>query len=112
MARRRPFTADDVKFSFERALLRLHARTQASVGSANPTIETPDPRTVIFRFAQPYAPLLQQLNVTEAPIIPKHVYEPCWNAQTLDNGNAAAPRTALGTWHRSALAPSSGACGP
>src|SRR5688572_18504146 len=71
----KPFTADDVKFSFERALLRLHSRTQASLGAAQVSLETPDARTVIFRFPNPYAPLLQQLNVTEAPIIPKHVYE-------------------------------------
>ena len=79
----RPFTADDVKFTFEKALIPLHSRTRASLGAANPTIETPDPRTVVFRFAQPYAPLLQQLNVTEAPIIPKHVYEGCADIGTV-----------------------------
>ncbi|HEV2761030.1 MAG TPA: ABC transporter substrate-binding protein, partial [Acidimicrobiales bacterium] len=78
----RDFTSDDVKFSFERALLRLHSRTQASMGSAQVTIEAPDPRTVVFRFPNPYAPLLQQLNVTEAPIIPKHVYEGCADLST------------------------------
>ena len=78
-----PFTSDDVKFSFERALLRLHARTAASVGSANVTIEAPDARTVVFRFPQPYAPLLQQLNVTEAPIIPRHVFEGCADIATV-----------------------------
>lgn len=29
---------------------------------------------MVFRFKQPYAPLLQQLDVTEAPIIPMHLY--------------------------------------
>jgi peptide/nickel transport system substrate-binding protein len=29
----------------------------------------------VFRFHEPYAALLQQLNVTEAPILPRHVYE-------------------------------------
>jgi peptide/nickel transport system substrate-binding protein len=79
----RPFTADDVKFTFEKALLKLHSRTQASVGTAQATIETPDQKTVIFRFPNPYAPLLQQLNVTEAPIIPKHVYEGCADLATV-----------------------------
>ncbi len=91
----RPFTADDVKFSFERALLRLHSRTQASVGTASPTIETPDQRTVIFRFQNPYAPLLQQLNVTEAPIIPKHVYEGCTDIATV--AGCPANKTPVGT---------------
>ncbi|HEV2767777.1 MAG TPA: ABC transporter substrate-binding protein [Acidimicrobiales bacterium] len=70
-----PFTSADVKYSFEEVLLEFHARTKASVGSAIESIETPDDHTVEFRFTEPYAPLLQQLDVTEAPIIPQHVYE-------------------------------------
>lgn len=70
-----PFTSADVVYSFEEVLLTLHSRTQASVGTAIESITGPDPLTVEFRFAQPYAPLLQQLDVTEAPIVPKHVYE-------------------------------------
>ena len=38
-------------------------------------IDTPDDRTVVFRFKQPYAPLLLQLDATEAPIVAKHVYQ-------------------------------------
>jgi peptide/nickel transport system substrate-binding protein len=91
----RPFTADDVKFSFERALLRLHSRTQASLGAAQVSLETPDARTVIFRFPNPYAPLLQQLNVTEAPIIPKHVYEGCTDLATV--AGCPANKTPVGT---------------
>ena len=68
------FTAEDVKFTFENVLLEFHARTAASMGSAIEAIEAPDEHTVVFRFSEPYAPLLQQLNVTEAPIIPEHVY--------------------------------------
>ncbi len=70
-----PFTSEDVKFSFEEVLLNFHARTAASMGPALDAIETPDDNTVVFRFKRPYAPLLQQLDVTEAPIIPMHVYE-------------------------------------
>ncbi|MDP9019549.1 MAG: ABC transporter substrate-binding protein [Actinomycetota bacterium] len=70
-----PFTSADVKFSFEEVLLEFHSRTKASVGNALESIETPDDHTVEFHFAEPYAPLLQQLDVTEAPIIPQHVYE-------------------------------------
>jgi peptide/nickel transport system substrate-binding protein len=70
-----PFTSADVKYSFEEVLLELHSRTKASVGNALESIETPDEHTVEFRFTEPYAPLLQQLDVTEAPIIPRHVYE-------------------------------------
>lgn len=71
----RPFTSGDVKFSFEELLLRYHARTRASLGPALLSIEAPDTLTVVFRFKQPYAPFLQQLDVVEAPILPKHIYE-------------------------------------
>jgi len=69
-----PFTSADVKYSFEEVLLKFHSRTKASVGAALSSIETPDDQTVVFRFDQSYAPLLQQLNVTEAPILPEHIY--------------------------------------
>lgn len=68
------FTSDDVKFTFEKVLLKFHARTAASVGPALESIETPNETTVVFRFKEPYAPLKQQLNVTEAPILPEHVF--------------------------------------
>lgn len=71
----KPFTSADVKYSFDEVLLKLHSRTRASVGAALEAIEAPDETTVVFRFKKPYAPLLQQLDVTEAPIIAKHVYE-------------------------------------
>lgn len=71
----RPFTSADVKYSFDEVLLKLHSRTRASVGAALEAIEAPDEMTVVFRFKKPYAPFLQQLDVTEAPIIAKHIYE-------------------------------------
>lgn len=69
-----PFTAADVKFSFDSLLLRFHARTRASMAPAILSIDTPDDYTVEFRFKRPYAPLLQQLDVVEAPIVPRHVF--------------------------------------
>ena len=70
-----PFTSADVKFTFDEMLLKLHARTKASVGAAIESITTPDADTVEFRFRQPYAPLLLQLDAVEAPILPMHLYE-------------------------------------
>ncbi|MBA2372771.1 MAG: ABC transporter substrate-binding protein [Chloroflexi bacterium] len=83
-----PFTSADVKFTFDEVLLKLHSRTRASVGPALSAIETPDAQTVVFRFKQPYAPLLQQLDVTEAPIVPKHIYE---RTDPAENPANAAP---------------------
>lgn len=70
----RPFTAADVKFTFDSMLLRFHSRTRASLGPALARIDAPDDSTVIFRFRRPYAPLLQQLDVVEAPILPRHLF--------------------------------------
>ncbi len=88
-----PVTAEDVKWSYEAALLRNHARTQSSIGPALaepctrapeepncPSIEAAEasgdsPATVTFRFAEPYAPLLQQLTHTDGAILPKHIWD-------------------------------------
>ena len=70
-----PFTSADVKFTFEQVLLKFHARTKAGVEPVLAGIDIPDDLTVVFRFKSPYAPLLQQLNVIEAPIVAKHIYE-------------------------------------
>ncbi len=69
-----PFTSADVKYTFEDPLPKFHARARASLLGAVERIETPDPLTVIFRFYKPYSAFLQQLNVTEAPILPAHLY--------------------------------------
>jgi peptide/nickel transport system substrate-binding protein len=70
-----PFTSADVKYTFEDVLTEFHSRTKASVGALLESVETPDDSTVEFHFSEPYAPLLQQLDVTEAPILPEHIYE-------------------------------------
>ncbi len=70
-----PFTSADVKYTFENVLTEFHSRTKASVGSVLVSVDTPDETTVEFRFSEPYAPFLQQLDVTEAPILPAHIYE-------------------------------------
>jgi peptide/nickel transport system substrate-binding protein len=89
---RQQFTATDVKFTFEKALLVNHARTRnmaTALASWDPvaevaSIDVVDPFTVRFRFAKPYAPLLKQLNVTEAPMIPAHLYTGNPSLATLD----------------------------
>ena len=70
-----PFTSADVKYSFDEVLLKYHSRTRASMLGAIDSITTPNPLTVVFKFKEPYAPLLLQLDVTEAPIVAKHIYE-------------------------------------
>lgn len=64
-----------MKFSFEQVLLKFHARTKAGLEGVLAGIDAPSPTTVVFRFKQPYGPLLQRLDNIEAPIVAKHVYE-------------------------------------
>ena len=87
-----PFTAADVKFTFENILLNFHSRTRGGLSGILHSIETPDDATVVFNFIQPYAALLQRLNSTEAPILPKHIYEGADDVQT-----AEANLTPVGT---------------
>lgn len=77
-----PFTSADVKFTFEKILLQFHSRTKAGLENILAGIETPDDNTVVFTFKSPYAALLQRLNSTEAPILPKHIYENVADMQT------------------------------
>ena len=77
-----PFTSADVKFTFETILLQFHSRTKGGLEGILESIETPDEGTVIFQFIEPYAALLQRLNVTEAPILPQHIYGQVEDIQT------------------------------
>jgi peptide/nickel transport system substrate-binding protein len=70
-----PFTSADVKFTFEQILFKQHSRTKAGLGAVVEGIDTADPRTVVFRLKSPHPALLRRLDVTEAPILPKHLFE-------------------------------------
>lgn len=108
-------TAEDVDFTYRNALIKYHGRTQGSMGPAfgiappfgastvlpaggitygpDPDgagpLEPKDGLVVQFNFVTPYAPLLRQMNVTEAPIIPQHVYQACATAGTLNAATCA-----------------------
>lgn len=70
----RPFTSADVRFSFEEVLFKFHARARAGLAPAVEAVDAPDPATVVFRLRRPHPALLRQLDVTEAPIVPRHVH--------------------------------------
>lgn len=69
------FTSADVKFTFENILFKYHSRTKSGLSGVVSAIETPDDRTVVFRLSSPHPAFLRRLNVTEAPILAKHIYE-------------------------------------
>lgn len=70
-----PFSSADVKFTLEQVLFRLHARARAGLAPAVAAVETPDALTVVFRLKRPHPALLRQLDVTEAPILPRHIFD-------------------------------------
>ena len=70
-----PFSSADVKFTFDEVLLKHHARTKAGIGAVIAAVQAPAPDTVVIRLRKPYGALLQLLNVTEAPILPRHLYQ-------------------------------------
>jgi peptide/nickel transport system substrate-binding protein len=86
------FTSADVKYTFEQVLFKYHARTKAGLGGVVESIDAPDPKTVIFRLKSPHPALLRRLDVTEAPILPKHIF-----AQTADPTTASANLAPIGT---------------
>lgn len=83
----RPLTAEDVRISFTELLLRFHARARAGLAPAIAAVETDGPLGVVFRLNRPHPALLRQLDVTEAPILPAHLF-----AGTDPNANPANQR--------------------
>ena len=83
-----PLTSEDVRFTFDEMLLKYHSRTRASIGENLVRILTPDAHTVVFEFARPYAAFLQLIDVTNAPVLPKHLYE---NTDPLTNPHNIEP---------------------
>lgn len=84
----KPVTSEDVKFTFEQLLLKYHSRTRASIGDHLRQITTPDAHTIVFEFNRPYAAFLQLVDVTNAPVMPKHLYE---NTDPLTNPHNTNP---------------------
>ncbi len=101
-----PILNSDVKFTFEEALFKYQSRTGPSMvpalgGTGGGTtaalvpagaITLPSAGVVQFNFVYPYPPLLKQMNVTEAAILPENVYGPC----RFDNYVAPDPRAPNG----------------
>jgi peptide/nickel transport system substrate-binding protein len=72
----KPFTSEDVKFSFLDVANKLHTVFRAQAGRVIQSIETPDPRTVVVRLKEPFGPFLYSLGLfTGGAIVPKHVFE-------------------------------------
>ena len=67
-------TSEDVKYTFENVLFKYHSRTKSGLGKKIKEILTPNPKKVIFQLNNSYSPMITRLNVTEAPILPQHIF--------------------------------------
>ena len=70
----KPVTSKDVKFTFENVLFKYHSRTKAGLSKIVTEIQTPTDHEVVFKLSNSYGPMLSRLNVTEAPILPAHIF--------------------------------------
>ena len=69
------FSSADVKFTFEKILLKYSSRTKAALTPVLDSISTPDANTVVFNFKTPYAAFLALIEKVNAPIMPQHIYD-------------------------------------
>jgi peptide/nickel transport system substrate-binding protein len=71
----KPFSADDVVFSFDKFLREVHPRWRPLVNAQVEAIEKVDANTVRITLKQPFGPLLLALETSFSPIVPKHIYD-------------------------------------
>ncbi len=69
-----PFTSADVKFSIENANGKLHQAGRGAFRMVD-RIDTPDPRTVVFRLRAPSAALIYGTDSYCGAILPKHLWD-------------------------------------
>ena len=68
------FTSEDVKFTVEELLSKIHPRGPNSFREVE-SIDTPDDHTVIFNLANPAPYMMRALSGYESPMIPQHLLE-------------------------------------
>ncbi len=69
----KPFTAEDVVFSFNEFMPQVHSRSKPTFERVK-TVAV-DPHTVRLELKEPYAPLIRSFDTLSAPIMPAHLYK-------------------------------------
>jgi peptide/nickel transport system substrate-binding protein len=70
----KPFSADDVVFSFTKLLPEVNPRARINFARVD-KVTAPDANTVVLQLKQPFPPFIYAFDVATAPILPKHVYD-------------------------------------
>ena len=82
-----PITSADFKFTYDMELADSNAVASRSPYDLLESLETPDERTVVATFTEPYAPWLASLfsGIAGISIIPAHILQPVFDAEgTID----------------------------
>ncbi len=69
----KPFTADDVLFTFGEYLVDVHPRSKAVFQRTK--VSKVDDYTVEFALEKPFAPLIRSFDTIGAPVLPAHIYK-------------------------------------
>jgi peptide/nickel transport system substrate-binding protein len=70
----KPFSADDVVFSFTKLLPEVNPRARINFARVE-KVTAPDADTVVLELKDPFPPFIYAFDVATAPILPKHVYD-------------------------------------
>ncbi len=82
-----PITSADFKFTYDMTMADSNTVSSRSPMDLVVSLETPDERTVVVTFAEPYAPWLARLFAGQSgqTIIPEHILKPVFDAEgTID----------------------------
>ena len=69
----KPLTSDDVLYTVKEFLPITHPRAKAIFGRCE-SITAPDAHTVVFKLAEPFSPFIGAFDISNLPVMPKHVY--------------------------------------
>lgn len=71
----KPFTADDVVFSVQSFLRKMHPRANVSLNRYVGEVTALSPTKVEFKLKEPFGPFLWLFEVSTLPMVPKHIYD-------------------------------------
>ncbi|HVL55544.1 MAG TPA: ABC transporter substrate-binding protein [Burkholderiaceae bacterium] len=69
----KPFTADDVVFTFSEFIVEIHPRSRAVFQRTK--VNKIDDHTVEFTLTEPFAPLIRSFDTIGGPVLPAHIYK-------------------------------------
>jgi len=97
----RPFTADDVVFTFQ-LMTTNNALDLRGLGRYLAEVRSPEPGVVEFQLVRPYVPVLQ--SIAQQPIVPRHIWQDVEEPVSFANESpvATGPFTEVSTFQTQA----------